>query len=173
MMDAITSCLTQKVSVTVNVFYSSDGDFRSLFKCTLVLITWMSNPTRPQANNHANLAHFLSRIGVGPSDAIPPGDCSPSQIVPSPPTTFLQAAFSVVRCAGREQNMMTMGRAGTFRFITRPPRLTRFFYLSKKNGISLLNWIPTVQSSLWWKKIGQSIWIPFHIPSLCDQVTQL
>ena len=99
----------------------------------------MSNSTRPQTNNHANLAHFLSRIGVGPSDAYPPGDCSPSQIVPSPPTTFLQAAFSVVRCAGREQNMMTMGRAGTFRFITRPPRLTRFFYLSKKNGISLLN----------------------------------
>lgn len=39
MMDAITSCLTQKVSVTANVFYSSDGYFRSLFKCTLVLIT--------------------------------------------------------------------------------------------------------------------------------------
>lgn len=74
----------------------------------------MLSPTRPQANNHASLAHFLSRIEVGPSAAIPLGDCGPSRIVPPPPTTFLQAAFSVVRCSGREQNMMSTGRDRTF-----------------------------------------------------------
>lgn len=88
----------------------------------------MSNSTRPQTNNHANLAHFLSRIGVGPSDAYPPGDCSPSQIVPSPPTTFLQAAFSVVRCAGREQNMMTMEPL---------PSDTIFLFIKEKWNLSL------------------------------------